>query len=219
MTHDTTTRSARLSGRVLAALAFCVWCCGGVPAFAQAPDDAADAARLAELLNLHDGSVVADIGAGLAPLTVLISPYVGTSGRVYSTDLEPARLTDIQSAATKAGLHNVTVVQGAPSATSLPANSCDGIFMRDVYHHFGDPPTMNASLLHTLKPGGHLAISDFAPRSGRTASPGKRDQGADHGILPADIIRELEAAGFANVHQATWPSAGYFVIVGERPAR
>jgi hypothetical protein len=32
----------------------------------------------------------------------------------------------------------------------LPDASCDAIFMRDLYHHFADPPTMNASLYRTL---------------------------------------------------------------------
>src|ERR1700748_457477 len=101
--------------------------CFGLPggAAAQAPNDDADAARLAELLNLHDGSVVADIGAGLGPLTVPIGPYVGPTGKVYSTDLEPARLADIRSAVAQAGVQNVTAVQGAPSATNLPPASCD----------------------------------------------------------------------------------------------
>ena len=91
--------------------------------------------------------------------------------------------------------------------------------MRDVYHHFGDSPAMNASLLESLKPGGRIAISDFEPRSKMPAEPGKRVQGNDHGIMPADLVRELEAAGFANVHEAPWPSTGYCVVVGERPAR
>jgi hypothetical protein len=81
---------------------------------------------------------------------------------------------------------------------------------------FGDPPTMNGSLLHSLKPGGRIAVIDFVPRSGHSAAPGKRDQGADHGILPADVIDELKASGFLDVHEVAWLSPGYFAVVGVR---
>ena len=38
--------------------------------------------------------------------------------------------------------------------------------MRNVYHHFGDPGAMNASLFKSLKPGGSLAVQDFGPPPG-----------------------------------------------------
>jgi ubiquinone/menaquinone biosynthesis C-methylase UbiE len=197
----------------IAALAFAAFCYGA-PLNAQAPNDAADVTRLVQVLNLHEGSVVADIGAGSGPLTIGIAPRVG---RVYSTDIESVRVAEIQEAVIRAGLNNITVIEGQPSRTNLPANSCDGIFMRDVYHHFAEPPEMNASLYQSLKPGGWLAVIDFPPRSGRTALPGLRDNGANHGILPDDLVRELSAVGFADVHQVPWSSPGYFAIVGRKP--
>jgi predicted methyltransferase len=86
-----------------------------------------------------------------------------------------------------------------------------------VYHHFADPPAMNASLFQTLKPGGRIAIADFPPRSGHTAAPGKRDQSADHGILSDDVVKELDAAGFVDIQTVQWSSAGYFAVVGRKP--
>jgi ubiquinone/menaquinone biosynthesis C-methylase UbiE len=183
---------------------------------AQAPNDAADVVRLVALLDLHADSVVADIGAGFGPLTIRIASHVA-QGTVYSTDIEPTQVQAIRNAAARAGLRNVTVVEGGLTETNLPANSCDGIFMRDVYHHFGDPPSMNDSLLRALKPGGRIAVVDFVPRSGHTAALGKRDQAADHGILPADLIDELKASGFEGVYEVPWSSPGYFAVVGMRP--
>src|SRR5262245_53436856 len=49
--------------------------------------DAADAAKLVELLGVTEGQSVADIGAGEGPLTVAMAKTVGAKGRVYSTDL------------------------------------------------------------------------------------------------------------------------------------
>jgi ubiquinone/menaquinone biosynthesis C-methylase UbiE len=184
---------------------------------AQAPNDAADVRRLTEILQLSDGSVVADVGAGSGALSVAIAPHLGQTGRVFSTDIELQRLREIREAVARTGLQNVTVIEGGLNQTNLPEGSCNGIFMRDVYHHFAQPPAMNASLYRSLKPGGRVAVIDFPPRSGQTALAGSRDNGADHGILPEDVIRELSAAGFVDVHQVPWSSPGYFAVVGRRP--
>jgi SAM-dependent methyltransferase len=184
---------------------------------APAQNDAADVERLVTLLDLHEGSVVADIGAGSGALSVQIAAHVGQSGRVYSTDIDTKRLGDIRRAVARAELSTVTVVEGRAADTNLPEQSCDAIFMRDVYHHFADPAAMNASLLRTLKLGGRLAIIDFAPRSGRRQPPGKRAEGRDHGVQLTDVVEELTAAGFADVRQADWSSSGNFAVIGMRP--
>ena len=179
----------------------------------QQQDDTADAARLIEVLGLEAGSIVADVGAGRGELTVRMARHVGSTGRVYSTDINPERLNEIRQ---MASLQNVTVIGGGSARTNLPDACCDAIFMRHVYHHLGDPPGMNASLLQSLKPGGRLAIVDFAPDSGRSAPAGRRDSGNEHGVMPETLIEELSQAGFVNVRQLAWPSSGYFLVLGEK---
>jgi ubiquinone/menaquinone biosynthesis C-methylase UbiE len=192
-----------------------VCCCATLAS--QAPNNAADVQRLVEILEVREGSVVADIGAGSGQLSIAMARRVGGAGQVYSTDINPDRLRDIRGAVARARVENVTVVEGAASETNLPDACCDAIFMRDVYHHFAQPPEINASLHRSLKPGGRIAIVDFAPRSGRRVPPGARDQGADHGVLPADVVDELNASGFEGVEQVDWPSRGYFAVAGRRP--
>ena len=104
---------------------------------------AADAARLVQALNVRAGSVVAELGAGDGALTVAIARIVGEQGRVYSTELSTASLAKIEAAAAAAKLKNVTVVEGTARLTNLPEQCCDAIFMRDVYHHFSEPPAMS----------------------------------------------------------------------------
>lgn len=180
---------------------------------AEQKRDADDAAKLVEVLNLKPGAIVADIGAGGGALEPAISKAIGANGRLYATDISEERLADIRKVIASASLSNVTVLLGAAAETNLPAACCDAIFMRLVYHHFGDPPAMNASLLRSLKPGGRLAVLDFRPTSGVTAAPGKRADGDSHGVMPATLITELTAAGFADVHEVPWPSTPTFAVV------
>ena len=112
----------------------------------------------------------------------------------------------------------MTVLQSAAAETNLPADCCDAIFMRLVYHHFGDPPAMNASLLRSLKPGGRLAVLEFRPTSGVTARRGSAPRATARGDA-SQVIEELTAAGFADVREVPWPSAPTFAVVAraERP--
>ena len=183
---------------------------------AEARQDAADIARLVELLYIRTGSVVADVGTAGGALSLLLSPIVGTDGRVFATDINKDRITEINAAVVRAGVKNITVVLGDANRTNLPDGCCDAIFMRHVYHHFGDPPRMNQSLLQGLKPGGRLAIADFLPTSRKSAPPGQRGTGDDHGIMPETVIEELKAAGFDNPREESWGRPRGFLVVAEK---
>ncbi|HVQ42103.1 MAG TPA: methyltransferase domain-containing protein [Vicinamibacterales bacterium] len=192
----------------------------GIPPLASYQDarDAADAAKLIEVLEIRAGETVADVGAGGGLLVPAMSRHLGPAGRLYATDVNADRLAEIRKLVASQSLPNVTVLQGADAETSLPAACCDAIFMRLVYHHFGDPPAMNASLLRSLKPGGRIAILDFAPKSKASAPPGKRGEGDAHGVMPATVIEELKAAGFVDVREVPWPEPT-LAVVGRRPEK
>jgi len=175
----------------LAALAAAV-----LAAPAQAQDDAADAAWLDNVLQLEDGMTVADIGAGTGVLIVAVAPFIGPQGRIYATELGIESVASLAQVLDSAGLTNVTVLEGHPDRTNLPQQCCEAIFIRFVYHHFANPPAMNASLWQSLKPGGRLAIIDFAPRGPEAAQPSGRADGEQHGVTAATLRAELEQVGF-----------------------
>jgi len=186
---------------------------------ASAQDEfASDAARLVTALKLHAGQTVADIGAGGGQLTVALAREVGPSGRVYATELDADRLRDIREATNAAGLKNVSVIEAHATRTNLPERCCDALVLRLVYHHFGDPHLMNASLRQSLKPGGLLAVIDFAPDSAESTDPGKRATGDQHGVTSATVVRELGQAGFEVVAVEEGTRPGRFMVVVRRPA-
>ena len=183
----------------------------------NAEQNAADAERVIKALEIRAGSVVGEIGAGDGALTIAIAKAVGATGRVFSNEFNKDRLADVVRAAAKAGLGNVTAIEGREAETNLPDRCCDAIFMRNVYHHFGDPGAMNASLFTSLKPGGSLAVLDFGPPPGaESATPSGRSQDGHHGVTPAAVERELKAAGFEVVSASEWPLRA-FMVVARRP--
>jgi len=176
---------------VLAILAF------AAVGFAQtAQENAADVEWLIASLEIHAGSSVGEIGAGEGALTIAIAKAVGPAGKVFSNELNKERLAALPEVAQRAGVNNVTPVEGRDAATNFPDQCCDAIFMRNVYHHFGNPAAMDASLLTSLKPGGRLAIIDFTPPDKEAAQPSGRSADGFHGVKPATVARELLAAGF-----------------------
>jgi tRNA A58 N-methylase Trm61 len=199
------------------ALALVLTIAAGVGAVAQsAADNSADTARLVKALDLHAGSRVGEIGAGAGELSIAIAREVGTAGHVFSNELNPQRLADLEKAVEKAGLTNVTAVAGHENDTNLPAACCDAIFMRNVYHHFHDPSAMNASLFASLVPGGRVAVHDFTPDGGESADPKGRSEGKHHGVTAQTVARELSSAGFTVLTTETI-FKGVFIVVAQRP--
>ena len=184
---------------------------------AAAQDDiAADAERLTGALRLREGHAVADIGAGRGQLTVALARVVGPSGRVYATEVDSGRLRDIREAAESAGLANVTVLEAHAARTNLPEACCDALVMRRVYHHIGSPRQMNASMLESLRPGGLLAVVDFAPDGAESDDPEGRDTGDQHGVTSETVAGELRDAGFEIVTIEQRAGSDRFMVVARR---
>jgi predicted methyltransferase len=164
-----------------------------------------DAPQLAEVLQIKPGMTIADIGAGGGAFTVVLGRLFNT-GKVYATDIGKMQLEVIADYVKREGLTNVTVLEGAPAATNLPAACCDAMFMRDVYHHITAVDAFTRSLFASLKPGGRIAILDFRPRPNSKLPDGVNPNRGGHGIAPATIEEEMKAAGFTHVRTVeSWP--------------
>ena len=178
-----------------------------------------EVARLFDLLGLKPGMTAAEIGAGEGRMTIDMARRLGPDGRVFSTDLGSEQVADIKNAVAKAGLQNVTAIEGASQSTNLPERCCDAIWMSKVYHHFTDPASMDASIVRALRPGGRLAVIEFAPSLRRfwlSLPEGVPPDRGGHGIPESVLVRELTAAGL-RVEQAIddwwiFPDSRYCVV-------
>lgn len=142
---------------------------------------------------------------------------VGPSGHVYATEVNEGRLRDIREAVESEGLKNVTIVEAHATRTNLPAQCCDALVLRRVYHHFGDPERMNASMRESLKPGGLLAVIDFSPDGAESDDPDGRDTGDQHGVTSETVVRELGQAGLEVVTVEEGGGRDRYLVVVRRP--
>jgi ubiquinone/menaquinone biosynthesis C-methylase UbiE len=172
--------------------------------------------RLAQVLNWKAGQVIADVGAGDGEIGFAAASAVGESGKVFLTELDEQKLAALQKDADRRKLKQVVVLAAAEKETKLPDNCCDAIILRRVYHHFTAPSEMDASLLRSVRPGGLLAVIEFAPRKSLTASDpvkGVPSNRGGHGIPKKILVEELTAAGFKlDKTFDDWPEDGYCVL-------
>jgi len=169
--------------------------------------------RLAALMEWKPETVVADVGAGDGRYAFAAAQLVGASGKVFATEIDQEKLASLRSDVAKRHLTNVIVVESKEADTNLPAECCDAIFLRRVYHHLTKPSEFDAAVLRSLKPGGKLAIIEFPPRSGLEPVEGVPANRGGHGIPQEVVIEELTSAGLQLGKTVNdWPANDYCVL-------
>lgn len=164
----------------------------------RARDSARKPAEVLDFAGVRPGWKVGEYTPGGGYFTRLLSPAVGGKGRVYAyppdeiVRLSPNHLTDARATAAAAPLKNVVVVTGATTAFSAP-EPLDLVLTVQNYHDLhtryavaGAPAGFNAAVFKALKVGGRYVIVDH-----RGDQPDRL-----HRIDPAQVRREVEAAGF-----------------------
>jgi ubiquinone/menaquinone biosynthesis C-methylase UbiE len=150
----------------------------------EAPDDAIAA------LDLKQGQVVADIGAGSGYMSIRMSRKVGPTGRVYSEDIQPEMIALLKTRLQKERITNTTTILGLVDDPKLPPSALDLELLVDVYHEFQKPQEMLRHLRDGLKPDGRLVLLEY-----RKEDPSIPINPA-HKMTVAVAKLEVEAEGF-----------------------
>lgn len=140
--------------------------------------------RVMDILKIHPGSAVADIGAGSGWFTVRAAKRVGDPGTVYAVDINPEAIKYINNRTQKTGIHNVRTILSAPDDPKLPANSVDSVLILKTYHEIADPVRLLENLRRSLRPGARVGIID------------RNGNGEDHGVDKKVVEQEAERAGY-----------------------
>jgi len=171
-------------------------------------------------LNIAEGAVVADLGAGGGWFTIQLARRVAQNGLVYAEDVQPAMLDAIRRRAQRENLFNVRTVLGTANDPKLP-HGLDAAIIVDVYHEMAcaakpscdEPVAVLKNVARSLKPQGRLGIVDFFPGEG---GPGPAPE---ERVDPDTVVRAAAAAGLQVVKRRALPpfQFQYLLVFGHTP--
>lgn len=116
-----------------------------------------------DMCDVKPGSRVLDVAAGAGEQSIIAARRVGDSGQVLATDLSPGILEYAKTAASLAGLHNITTraIDGE-NLMNLQAEPFDAVISRVGLIYFPDQLKALAGMKHQLKPGGKIAAMVYS---------------------------------------------------------
>lgn len=172
-----------------------------------AADKALDASRkpvqMLAFFGIKPGMKVVDLAAGTGYTTELLALVVGPTGKVYSQNYLPPRMSKMIDAwherLKQPALSNVVAIEKPaddPNLLPVFSDSLDAVIMNMNYHDLVNYKLnvrrMNKYVFRVLKKGGVYGIVDNSARAGS----GARDVGTLHRIDEEYVINQIAEAGF-----------------------
>lgn len=172
-------------------------------------------------LEIGPGAVVADVGCGDGPDTMVFAAIVGERGTVLAQEIDTAKLKKVVETADTRGFHQVVPVLGQSEDPHLPDGYANLIYMNRVFHHFARPQAMLQHLLADLKPGGWLVIVDQQKGPLTDWTPVESREKQHHWTSELAVVRLARAAGFLfhDVLDDVWFEKSPFVLVFQKPVK
>lgn len=119
------------------------------------------AAFIIDTLSIEAGMAVLDAGCGTGRLTLPLAHRVGPAGHVTAMDVQRGMLDRTRAKAEAAGMTGIEYLHAALGENRLPGNRFDRAVLVTVLGEIPDRQKAVAELLHTLKPGGILAVVEL----------------------------------------------------------
>ena len=169
---------------------------GGIP-WLERPqrEDEENPTKCIQALELKEGDVVADLGAGSGYYTFRMAPKVGATGKILAVDIEEKMLTELKKRIEKEKVANVETVKCTETDPKLPEAGVDLVLMVDVYHELAFPYEVMMAIRKALKPGGRVVLVEFRKEDPKV--PIKEV----HKMSEEQIKKEMAVVGLA--HQKT----------------
>ncbi len=184
---------------------------GGIP-WLDRPEreEEENPAEVISALELHDGEVVADLGAGSGYFTFRIAPKVGKSGKVLAVEIQDEMIETLHRRMIAQKVTNVAIVKGAECDPHLPANGVDLVLMVDVYHELSCPFEVMTAIRSALKLSGHVVFVEY-----RKEDPAVRIKQL-HKMSVEQLDKEMLAVGFTRLRTVETLPLQHIVIFGKK---
>jgi ubiquinone/menaquinone biosynthesis C-methylase UbiE len=157
-------------------------------------------------LQLQDGLVVADIGAGTGVFSLPMARHVGPTGRVYAVEVDRGLVDYIREKAGGQKLKNVQAVLGRFEDPMLPVKDVDLAFFHDALHHIANRAGYLRRLADYMKPAARIAVVDLDPVKGAHSND------RDLQVTKAQVAAWMKAIGFEAREQADLSEQKWFAV-------
>lgn len=139
-------------------------------------------------IEVKEGMVIGEIGAGRGRYTVILAEAVGEKGHIYANDINKNDLDYLEFRCKRDSIRNISTIVGEENDPLLPENELDMIFMVNVYHHLSHPVQIMQNAMPSLKEGGKLVIMEGVP--------GRQGSYSSHSTAQETVISQMKEAGY-----------------------
>lgn len=167
--------------------------------------------QIMDALQIGEGSVVADLGAGGGWFTIRLARRVGPNGRVYAEDIQKEMIGAIDRRVQREGLRNVITKLGTPVDPDIPAGTVDVVLIVDAYHEVEEPVTLLRNVAKTLKPKGIIGIINYK-KDGGGPGPAMEER-----VDAEQVIADAKAAGLELRKRHNFLPYQYLLTFGVAP--
>jgi ubiquinone/menaquinone biosynthesis C-methylase UbiE len=156
------------------------------------------------------GMTIADVGTGTGYFALPFAMAVGTGGKVLAVDFQKEMLEKLGLKLSRTGNpQNVVLVEGEASRTTLSGNTCDLVFMSNLWHELDDDAGVLREVKRLIRPGGRLVILDW--RADVVPPPGPP---AAHRVSQDNLRHILSWHGWSVTHAGNVGTYSYLLIAG-----
>lgn len=113
------------------------------------------------LAGVREGETVLDLGCGAGLDLILAAEKTGPTGSVIGVDVSEDMLARARQNTERAGLSNVTLLQGAIEELPVADASVDRVISNCVVNLSMNKPAAFREIARVLRPGGTMLISDL----------------------------------------------------------
>lgn len=149
--------------------------------------------KISTHFHLHEGDVVADLGAGSGQYMKPLSDAVGESGKVYLCEIQKQIIDSLENRARELHLKNVrTVWADVETAGGVKINdgTLDAAILSNTFFQFEDKEDAVTEIKRLLRSGGKLFFIDW------TDSFGGLGPHPDSVVEESEAKKIFEANGF-----------------------
>jgi ubiquinone/menaquinone biosynthesis C-methylase UbiE len=165
-------------------------------------------------LGIETNQSLADIGSGNGYFTLPAAELVDPAS-VYAVDIDVDLLDELRENATKAGLSNITCLEGdARELSSVLPERVNIILISNTFHGIEEPTVFAEQVYHSLTADGRLIIVNWhdRPREETPIAGVPRGPPQELRLTPEETQERLSSVSVANTSVVELPPHHYALV-------